>query len=75
MDEFISSVQVANEKYGRCVIAVSEGIHDQNGEAIVTKLAKDIEKDAHGNVQLYGVQPYSRCQNCNLFSSDQVIGN
>ena len=54
MDEFISSVQVANEKYGRCVIAVSEGIHDQNGEAIVTKLAKDIEKDAHGNVQLSG---------------------
>ena len=54
MDVFISSVRAAYEKYGRCVIAVSEGIHDNNGEAIVTKLAKDIEKDAHGNVQLSG---------------------
>jgi 6-phosphofructokinase 1 len=54
MDEFILSVQAAYEKYGRCVIAVSEGIHDKAGEAIVTKLAKNVEKDAHGNVQLSG---------------------
>ncbi|MEE2698761.1 MAG: 6-phosphofructokinase [Pseudomonadota bacterium] len=54
MEEFISSVRVTNEKFGRCVIAVSEGIHDQSGEAIVTKLSKKVEKDAHGNIQLSG---------------------
>ena len=42
------------EKHGRCVIAVSEGIHDEKGEAIITKLAGTVEKDAHGNVQLSG---------------------
>jgi 6-phosphofructokinase 1 len=36
------------------VIAVSEGIHDDSGAPIVTKLAKEVEKDAHGNVQLSG---------------------
>ena len=41
-------------RHGRCVIAVSEGIHDAAGEPIVTLLAKEIEKDAHGNVQLSG---------------------
>ena len=54
MENFISSVRVVYEKYGRCVIAVSEGIHDKAGETIVTKLAKDVEKDAHGNIQLSG---------------------
>ena len=43
-------------KYGRCIIAVSEGIQDKNGQAIVTSLAQggSVEKDAHGNVQLSG---------------------
>jgi 6-phosphofructokinase 1 len=36
------------------VIAVSEGIHDAAGQPIITQLAKNIEKDAHGNVQLSG---------------------
>jgi len=54
MDTFIGDVKSAYDKYGRCVIAVSEGIHDESGEAIVTKLAKEVEKDAHGNVQLSG---------------------
>jgi len=54
MDTFIGDVKAAYDKYGRCVIAVSEGIHDDSGEAIVTKLAQEVEKDAHGNVQLSG---------------------
>ena len=41
-------------KYGRCIVAVSEGIHDETGQPIATKLAKNVEKDAHGNVQLSG---------------------
>ena len=54
MDSFINDVQATSDKYGRCVIAVSEGIHDDSGAPIVTKLAKEVEKDAHGNVQLSG---------------------
>jgi 6-phosphofructokinase 1 len=36
------------------VIAVSEGIHDASGDADRRLLAKDMERDAHGNVQLSG---------------------
>ena len=54
MDTFISKVKAVHDKYGRCVVAVSEGIRDESGEAIVTKLAQEVEKDAHGNVQLSG---------------------
>jgi 6-phosphofructokinase 1 len=54
MDSFLRDVKATTDQYGRCVIAVSEGIHDDSGDAIVTKLAKEVEKDAHGNVQLSG---------------------
>ena len=54
MDRFISDVKAVADRFGRCVIAVSEGIHDESGEPIVTKLAQEVEKDAHGNVQLSG---------------------
>ena len=36
------------------MIAVSEGIHDASGAPIAALLAKDLEHDAHGNVQLSG---------------------
>jgi 6-phosphofructokinase 1 len=36
------------------VIAVSEGIHDAAGDPITARLAKELEHDAHGNVQLSG---------------------
>ncbi|MBC8038861.1 MAG: 6-phosphofructokinase, partial [Rhizobiales bacterium] len=42
------------EKHGRCVVAVSEGIADAKHQPIATTLAKTVEKDAHGNVQLGG---------------------
>jgi 6-phosphofructokinase 1 len=54
IDGFLADVKSAYEKYGRCMVAVSEGIHDASGEAIATKLAKKVERDAHGNVQLSG---------------------
>ncbi|MGM0552563.1 MAG: 6-phosphofructokinase [Pseudomonadota bacterium] len=54
VDRFLGDVKATMDRYGRCVIAVSEGIHDAEGEPIATKLAKDVEKDAHGNVQLSG---------------------
>jgi len=54
MDRFLTDVKEATERLGRCVIAVSEGIHDESGEPIAAKLAKQVETDAHGNVQLSG---------------------
>ena len=54
VDRFLADVKAAYAKFGRCIIAVSEGIHDDKGAAIITKLANEVEKDAHGNVQLSG---------------------
>jgi 6-phosphofructokinase 1 len=54
VDKFLSDVKATYEKFGRCVIAVSEGIHAESGAPIVAKLAQQIEHDAHGNVQLSG---------------------
>ncbi|HOA15516.1 MAG TPA: 6-phosphofructokinase [Bacillota bacterium] len=51
--EFIEDVKKVYAKYGRCLVAVSEGISDENGTPIVTKLGQ-FGKDAHGNVQLSG---------------------
>jgi 6-phosphofructokinase len=54
VDKFLADVKAAFDKHGRCMIAVSEGVHDETGIAIMTKLAGAVEKDAHGNVQLSG---------------------
>lgn len=54
MDVFATDVQAVFDEYGRCVIAVSEGVHDEQGTPIVSMLAKEIEHDAHGNLQLSG---------------------
>jgi 6-phosphofructokinase 1 len=54
IDKFIGDVKATYEKYGRCVIAASEGIHDADGTPMVTKLSSHVERDAHGNVQLSG---------------------
>jgi ATP-dependent phosphofructokinase / diphosphate-dependent phosphofructokinase len=54
IERFLADVKAANERFGRCVVAVSEGIHDASGQPIMTQLAKQLERDAHGNVQLSG---------------------
>lgn len=54
IEKFLLDVKATYERYGRCVIAVSEGIHDAAGTPILSLLAKDLEHDAHGNVQLSG---------------------
>ncbi|MEN6444420.1 MAG: 6-phosphofructokinase [Candidatus Cloacimonas sp.] len=53
-DKFLSDVKRTYDLYGRCVVAVSEGIVDENKVPIITKLSGNQEKDAHGNVQLSG---------------------
>jgi 6-phosphofructokinase 1 len=54
LEQFLADVKAAYERHGRCVIAVSEGIHDASGTPIASLLAKELERDAHGNVQLSG---------------------
>jgi len=54
LDKFLSDVKTTYERYGRCVVAVSEGIHDASGTPMASLLAKDLEHDDHGNVQLSG---------------------
>ena len=54
VDKFLADVKATYERLGRCIIAVSEGVHDESGEPIMTKLAKQVERDSHGNVQLSG---------------------
>jgi len=51
---FVADVLEVNERLGRCVVAVSEGVHDEAGVTVAEKLAAQAERDAHGNVQLSG---------------------
>ena len=62
LESFLADVKAMHERYGRCVIAVSEGIHDASGQPIASLLAKgngvlerdQVERDPHGNIQLSG---------------------
>src|SRR5262249_32861593 len=49
---FLAKVEQAMERYGHCVIAVSEGIRGQGGKFLSAGL-----KDAFGHPQLGGVAP------------------
>lgn len=50
VENFQQDVRDTMAKYGRCVIAVSEGITDKDGNPIATSG----ERDSHGNIQLSG---------------------
>ncbi len=52
--KFLSEVDAVYKKLNRCVIAVSEGMCDADGETWTKKIAQDAEKDPHGNIQLSG---------------------
>jgi 6-phosphofructokinase 1 len=49
---FVRDVKRVHKKYGRCVVAVSEGISDKAGVPIASLFSD--ETDSHGNVQLSG---------------------
>ncbi len=53
-EKFVADVDRVFKKYGRCLVAMSEGVHDAEGVPLVTKVSENVEKDAHGNVQLSG---------------------
>lgn len=54
IDQFLQDVKEVYDRLGRCIVAVSEGIVDENDVPIASKLAKTSEVDAHGNLQLSG---------------------
>ena len=60
IDNFISDVESVYSSLGRCIVAVSEGLKDENGEFFIQSYAKKSgldmvgKKDSHGNVQLSG---------------------
>jgi 6-phosphofructokinase 1 len=54
LEQFLADVKATYARYGRCVVAVSEGIHDASGTPMLGLLARELERDAHGNVQLSG---------------------
>ena len=51
---FLAKVEEALERYGHCVIAVSEGVKGPDGEF----LSASASKDAFGHAQLGGVAPF-----------------
>ena len=50
LEQFLGDVDRVYKRLGRCLIAVSEGIHGPDGRTLV----ESKEKDSHGNVQLSG---------------------
>jgi ATP-dependent phosphofructokinase / diphosphate-dependent phosphofructokinase len=54
LETFLGDVKRVMEAKGRCIVAVSEGIHDAEGTPILNSMVKNLDRDAHGNVQLSG---------------------
>ncbi len=54
VDQFLSDVKMTYDRLGRCIVAISEGVHDTSGTPIVVKMAEKVERDQHGNIQLSG---------------------
>ena len=60
IDEFLKDVKEVYESLGRCVVAVSEGIHNNEGDYFLQTYARDTgsglagKTDSHGNIQLSG---------------------
>ncbi len=56
LEQFVQDVEEVYDRFGRCVIAVSEGIADENHKEWVSKVTAmrkaNMEKDEFGNVQL-----------------------
>lgn len=52
--KFFKDIKNIYDKYGRCIIAVSEGIQDKKRRLIANYATDLSEKDSHGNVQLSG---------------------
>ncbi len=52
IERFVEDIEKVHARLGRCIVAVSEGIADEQGQAIASKFNKEV--DSHGNAQLSG---------------------
>lgn len=56
IDQFVNDVQAVFDKFGRCLIAISEGIVDKEGKLWAEKVSvlrqENLTRDAFGNIQL-----------------------
>jgi 6-phosphofructokinase len=56
VEQFVNDVQEVFDRYGRCLVAVSEGIADKDGQRWAEKVSvlrqENLARDAFGNVQL-----------------------
>ncbi|HOB76535.1 MAG TPA: 6-phosphofructokinase [Phycisphaerae bacterium] len=56
IDQFVKDVQEVFDRYGRCLVAVSEGIADKDGKLWAEKVSvlrqENLARDAFGNLQL-----------------------
>ncbi len=56
IDNFVKDVEQVYDRYGRCVVAVSEGIVDSKGELWAKKVSilktDSVQQDPHGNIEL-----------------------
>ena len=53
-DKFLADVDGVYKKYGRCLIAVSEGVSRPDGKTFAEAMSTNLERDSHGNIQLSG---------------------
>lgn len=55
LNKILDDIDKVYSKLGRCLISISEGVKDADtGEELVKSIAKDVEGDAFGNIQLSG---------------------
>ena len=53
-EKFVNDVAEVCGRLGRCLVTVSEGIEDTDGQSWGAKIIATGERDSHGNVQLSG---------------------
>jgi 6-phosphofructokinase 1 len=53
-EKFLADVDAVYKKHGRCLISMSEGVSAPDGKAWAEKMNDNVERDAHGNIQLAG---------------------
>ncbi len=53
-EKFVADVDRVYAKYGRCLIAASEGICRPDGVTWAEAMKENLDRDSHGNVQLSG---------------------
>ena len=55
LDDFLAKVNAIYQEQGKCIVAVSEGIHDKDGKFISEYGVSAASKDSFGHTQLGGL--------------------